>query len=331
MFVAIAAVCHLTTALWLTLMIGTGLATLDSRWRRAVFVGALAAAGVLAWMATTGPLHAASPMMDAVWQEGLGNRNFLFANEWPFWAWMANLGLLGALWWAQTARARHGLATPRDAALAWGATALVALFLITLPFVAARVALAAQFQISRVFWLVDTLLAVYGVAAIGERLTRRGMATFAMIVLLGSTARAVYIVGHEHAERSLFQLALPESPWLDAMRWIAQQPLDAFVLADPGHAFKYGASVRVAAERDVLLEDDKDSSMALYSRDIAVRVVERRKALDGFESLTVDRVRALATRYGLTLLVTDTALDLPEVYRNARFRIYALKPAGPAS
>jgi hypothetical protein len=331
MFVAIAAVCHLTTALWLTLMIGTGLATLDSRWRRAVFVGALAAAGVLAWMATTGPLHAASPMMDAVWQEGLGNRNFLFANEWPFWAWMANLGLLGALWWAQTARARHGLATPRDAALAWGATALVALFLITLPFVAARMALAAQFQISRVFWLVDTLLAVYGVAAIGERLTRRGMATFAMIVLLGSTARAVYIVGHEHAERSLFQLALPESPWLDAMRWIAQQPLDAFVLADPGHAFKYGASVRVAAERDVLLEDDKDSSMALYSRDIAVRVVERRKALDGFESLTVDRVRALASRYGLTLLVTDTALDLPEVYRNARFRIYALKPAGPAS
>jgi len=328
--VAMGAVCHVTTALWFAVLIGTGLATLDPRWRRAAFAGAIAAAGILVWMATTGPLHASSLTMDGVWQEGLGNRNFLFANEWPLWAWIANLGLLGALWWAHTAQVRRGVATPRDTALTWGATALVAVFLVTLPLVAARVAMATQFQVSRVFWLVDVLLGVYGLAAIGERLTRRGTAILAMVILLGSTARAIYVVGHEHAERSLVQLSLPESPWLDAMRWIARQPLDTYVLADPGHAFKYGASVRVAAGRDVLLEDDKDSAMALYSRDVAARVVERRKALAGFESLTGDGARTLAARYGLNLLVTEAALDLPEVYRNTRFRIYALKPAGPA-
>jgi len=239
--------------------------------------------------------------------------------------------VLGALWWAHTTRVRRGTATARDTALMWGATALVVVFLLTLPFVAVRVAIVVQFQLSRVFWLVDALLAAYGVSAIGERLTARGMKALALAVLLISTARAVYVIGLEHAERSLFQISLPESPWLDAMRWVARQPLDAYVLADPGHAFKYGVSVRVAAGRDVLLEDDKDSSIALYNRDLALRVVERRTAMAGFESMTADGARSLAARYGLNLLVTEATLDLPEVYRNARFRIYALKPAGPAS
>ena len=62
------------------------------------------------------------------------------------------------------------------------------------------------------------------------------------------------------------------------MRWLARQPADVHVLADPGHAWKYGTSVRVAAERDVLLEEVKDSALAIYSRDVAVRVVERAAA-----------------------------------------------------
>jgi hypothetical protein len=87
----------------------------------------------------------------------------------------------------------------------------------------------------------------------------------------------------------------------------------------------------VGAERDVLLEDVKDSAIAMYNRDLAVRVVERRRALVDFPTLTAEGARALAARYDLNLLVTETTLDLPEVYRNAQFRIYALKPAGPAS
>jgi len=115
------------------------------------------------------------------------------------------------------------------------------------------------------------------------------------------------------------------------MHWIAGQPLNVHVVAAPDHAFKYGVSVRVAACRDVLLEDDKDSAVAMYSRPIAERVVERRKALADFSSLTPASALELATRFGVDYLVTEAALPLREVYRNAQLRIYALKPAGPVS
>ena len=75
----------------------------------------------------------------------------------------------------------------------------------------------------------------------------------------------------ERPERALFEVRLVESPWQDAMRWMQGQPRDAHVLADPGHAWKYGTSVRVAAERDVFLEEVKDSAVAIYSRDVAIR------------------------------------------------------------
>jgi hypothetical protein len=197
--------------------------------------------------------------------------------------------------------------------------------------VAAHVAVAVQFQLSRVFWVVDLLVAIYGLAAFGESLSARGVKVLAMVLLAFSIARGTFIIQREHAERSLFQLSLPDTPWTDAMRWIARQPIDVHVLADPGHSWKYGSSVRVAAERDVLLEDVKDSAIAMYNRDLAVRVVERRRALGDFPSLSSEAARALAARYDLNYLVTEGALDLPEVYRNAQFRIYVLKPAGPAS
>ena len=49
---------------------------------------------------------------------------------------------------------------------------------------------------------------------------------------------------------------------------------------------------------------------------------------DGVAGITLDM-----ELYGLGLdyLVTEATLPLREVYRNTRFRIYALKPAGPAS
>jgi hypothetical protein len=213
----------------------------------------------------------------------------------------------------------------------WGATALVGIFLLTLPAVAAHVAVAVQFQISRVFWVVDLLVAVYGVAAIADYTGRRGAKVLAAVLVAASIARGTYIIQQEHAERSLFQVSLPDTAWEDAMRWIARQPIEAHVFADPGHSWKYGTSVRVSAGRDVLLEDVKDSAIAMYSRDIAVRVVERRRVIGDFTMLTPDGARALAARYDLNYLVTEARLDLPEVYRNAQFRIYALKRAGPAS
>jgi len=329
--VGLGAICHGTTAFWFAVVIGTGLMVVDRRWRVPGLLAGAAALALLVWAVVAGPLRTAASPMDPMWIDALGGRNFIFANQWPLWAWMANLGLLGALWLAHGVRVRRGTATARDTGLVWGATALVALFLSTLPLVSAHVALAVQFQFSRVFWVVDFVAALYLLAAAGESLTRAQAATLAVVLLAASTTRGTYIMWSEHAERRLFQVSLPSSPWMDAMHWIAGQPLDVHVVAAADHAFKYGVSVRVAACRDVLLEDDKDSAVAMYSRAIAARVVERRKALADFSRLTAESARELATRFGVDYLVTEAALPLREVYRNTQFRIYALKPAGPVS
>jgi len=328
--VGLAAICHGTTAFWVAVLIGTAIMVVDRRWRLPGILGSVAVLAILVWATAAGPLRIAALRMDPIWIDALGGRNFIFANEWPLWAWMANLGLLGALWLAHGVRIRRGTATDRDVGLVWGTTALVALFLVTLPLVTAHVALAVQFQFSRVFWVVDFLAALYVVAAAGESLRRTPLITLAVVLLTVSAARATYIMWSEHAERRLFAVSLVSSPWMDAMHWIAAQPLNVHVVAAPDHAFKYGVSVRVAACRDVLLEDDKDSAVAMYSRPIAQRIVERRKALADFSSLTAASALELATRFGVDYLVTEAALPLREVYRNTQFRIYALKPAGPA-
>jgi len=329
--VGLAGICHGTTALWFAILIGTALMVVDKRWRAPGLLLCVTAVAVLGWAAAAGPLRIPASAMDPLWIDALGGRNFIFANEWPVWAWITNLGLLGVLWLADTVRVRRGTATVRETALMWGATVLVALFLVTLPLVAAHVALAVQFQFSRVFWIVDFLAALYAIAAVGESSRRTRAAALAAVLLTASVARATYIMWSEHAERRLFQVSLVSSPWTDAMHWIAGQPLNVQVVAAPDHAFKYGVSVRVAAYRDVLLEDDKDSAVAMYSRAIAERVVERRKTLADFSSLTAESARELATRFGVDYLITEAALPLREVYRNTQFRIYALKPAGPVS
>lgn len=109
------------------------------------------------------------------------------------------------------------------------------------------------------------------------------------------------------------------------MRWMSRQPVTAHVLTDPGHAWKYGTSVRVSATRDVFLEDVKDSAIAIYSRDVAQRVVDRAAALGDFTTMTPERAQKLAAAYDLNYLVTEARLDLPQVYENSQFRIYALK------
>ena len=329
--VSLAAVCHGTTAFWFAVAIGTALMVVDRRWRVPGLVAGAVVLVMLVWATSTGALRMAASTMDAVWIDALGGRNFIFANEWPLWAWAANLGLLAALWGAHIVRVRRGTASARDAGLVWGATALVGLFLVTLPLVVAHVALAVQFQFSRVFWIVDFLATLYVIAAIGESMRRTQIVTLGVVLLAVSGARATYIMWSEHAERRLFQLSLAPSPWMDAMHWIAGQPLNVHIVAAPNHSFKYGVSVRVAAWRDVLLEEDKDSAVAMYSRPIAERVVERRNALADFSSLTAASALELGTRFGVDYLVTEAALPLREVYRNSQFKIYALRPAGPAS
>jgi hypothetical protein len=330
--VGVAAIVHVTTAIWFAILIGVALATLDPLMRRLGIAAAAGSALVAAWALTTGPLAASMVRMDPVWLQAVAGKDSLFATAWPAWAWVANLGTTVALIALHRLRQRRGTATPEDDALVRGAIVLTVVFLATLPAIAARLAFPVQLQISRVFWLIDLLATVYLIAAIADPGRRRldarrltPIALVAAVLVAVSAGRAVYVITVEHPERSLFDLHLDQSPWQDAMRWLSRQPRDVHVLADPGHAWKYGTTVRVAAGRDVLLEEVKDAAIAMYSRDVALRVVERTRAIGDFPSITADRVRALATQYDLDYLVAEQPLALPIAYRNSRFFVYALR------
>jgi len=203
----------------------------------------------------------------------------------------------------------------------WGAAALIGVFLATLPLVRAKLAFPVQLQLSRVFWLVDFVALICLIGLVRHERTARAVAATLVAVAL---ARGVYVMAVEHPERPFFAVHLPASDWDDAMRWIRAQPIGAHVLADPGHAWKYGTSVRVAAQHDVFLEEVKDSAVAIYSRDVAVRFLERVRASLDFNQMTADRARDLATRYDLDYLVMEKDLPLPVAYRNARFKVYEL-------
>ena len=321
--VGVSALIHVTTAMWFAVLIGVALMVLEPLWRRMAIGGGIVLAIAAAALAG-GPLGRWRLVtMDDMWLQAVASKDSLFATEWPLWAWAANLGLLVVLRWAHRRRVASGEARDEDTALVWGATALVALFLLTLPLVAWKLALPVQLQISRVFWLVDFVATVYVVALLNRR-SARFITTTAALVLALAVGRGAYIMLVERPERSLFAITLPGDRWHDAMRWVAQQPLDTHVLADPGHAWKYGTSVRVSSGRDVFVEEVKDSAIAMYSRDVAVRFVERTAAVGDFGALDVARAQALAAEYELDFLVTEAELPLPAVYRNDQFRIYRL-------
>jgi hypothetical protein len=320
--VAAAALVHVTTGLWFSILVGVALVKLEPALRRLAIAGAVVAVAGGAWALTAGPLRASLTQMDDVWLQAVASKDSLFASQWPAWAWLANLALLALLWWAYRRRQHSGQATAEDTALIWGATALVAVFLLTLPLVIARLAFPVQLQISRVFWLVDVLATIYLLSLLVDRRAAKGVA---IVLLAVSVSRGAYIMLVERPDRGLFSVHLAESPWEDAMRWLSRQPVTTHVLADPGHSWKYGTSVRVSATRDVFLEDVKDSAIAIYSRDVAHRVVERAGALGDFTAMTPDRARELAAKYDLDYLVTEGRLDLPVAYENSQFRIYALK------
>ena len=323
LLVAATALTHVTTGLWFSILIGVAVLMLEPSLRRVAMAATAVVVGIGAWALTAGPLRTSMTRMDAVWLQAVASKDSLFSSQWPLWAWIANLGLLAVLWWAYRGRQRTGDARQEDEALIWGATALVACFVLTLPLVIAGVAFPVQLQISRVFWLVDALATVYLISLLVDRRIAKAVA---LALVLVSLSRGTYIMLVERPDRALFSWHLVESPWEDAMRWLSRQPVTAHVLADPGHSWKYGTSVRVSATRDVFLEDVKDSAIAIYSRDVAQRVVERASALGDFTTLTPERARALATKYDLDYLVTEGRLDLPQAYENSQFRIYALKP-----
>jgi hypothetical protein len=324
--IALAAAVHTTTALWFALLVGVALVVSDPRWRRVAIPAAIVATAVAAWAVAAGPLRGRLVVMDGVWLQAVASKDSLFATEWPLSAWAVNLGTLGLLWAACRYRAARGLVNAEERGLVWGATALVAAFVITLPAVAAHVAFPVQLQISRVFWLVDFVATVAIVGAVAETawVKRQGRPALAACLLALAAGRGGYILFVEHPERPLFRLHLEDTPWHEAMRFVATLPKDALVLADSGHAWRYGTSVRVSAGRDVFLEETKDSAVAIYSRDVAVRVVERIRALGDLSTRAPEDIERLGEQYGVTHVVTEGRLPLPPLFENARFRVYAL-------
>ena len=327
--VGAAAAVHVTTGLWFGLLAGVAILILDRRWRTALVPLAGLGMLVVVWVLASGLLRGRLETMDPVWLQAVASKDSLFASQWPAGAWAANLGLVAVLWLAHWQRRRLGRATREDAALVWGATALAAWFLVTLPAVSANVALFVQLQIPRVFWLIDAVATIYAVGAVAEtaRSTSRRAVVLAIVLTAVAVGRGAFIMLVERADRALFAVHLPADAWHDANAWLARQGGHTHVLADPGHGWKFGTSVRVAAGLDVLLEEVKDSAVAIYSRDVAVRVVDHTSAIGDFPAMTAARARELALRYDLDYLVTVADMPLPEAYRNAQFRVYSLSGA----
>jgi hypothetical protein len=324
--VAVAAAVHVTTGLWFALLVGAALVVSEPWWRRVAIPAAGVAVAVAGWAMLAGPLRDRLVVMDDVWLQAVASKDSLFATAWPASAWAVNLGTLGLMWVAYRFRLARGLTSAEERGLVWGATALVGVFILTLPAVAARVAFPVQLQISRVFWIVDLMatIAVVGTVAEARWLKKLGPPALAACLLALAAGRGGYILFVEHPERPLFRVRLDETPWHEAMRFVARLPNDAHVLAHSGHAWMYGTSVRVSGHHDVFLEETKDAAVAIYSRDVAARVVERIGALGDLSARTPEEIQRLAERFGVTHVVTAGRLPFTPVFENAEFRVYAL-------
>ena len=346
LLVAAAIALHPTTGAWFALWIGVALAIADRRFTHpALALGATTTAAG-AWAVLAGPLSGRFTRMDDVWLSVLGSKTYLFPSEWPLGGWLPVVFTALVATWVYAVRRRQGLVTDAERGVAAGAAVLFAAFLFSIPFTAARIALAVQLQVPRTLWMVDLLAMVYAVWYLAEsqppaagrqpRAERSAPATppgtaprerrplvVALVVVALALARGGYALFVEHPERALVQVDLPRNEWTDAMRWITDNtPKDAWVLAASGHAWRYGTSVRVAAARDVYLEEAKDTAMSMYSRDAAMTVLERIRRMQGFDAMTVERLRGLGPD---VLVIERQDLGLPVLYRNARFTVHSLR------
>jgi len=326
LWTALSAVMHPTTGAWFAIVLIAGVAAARPATRRALAV--LAVAGLVGGVAlvAAGPLTGRAVTMDADWLSVLAEKDYLFPTGWPLYAWAINLAYPVVIALVYRARKRLGLVGPGEHALVAGVLALVAVFLVSVPLTSARIALAVQLQVNRIFWIADFLTAVYVAWWLIDAAGQRVRLAIVAVLMAVAVARGAYVLRVE-ADRQLVQASLPATAWTDALAWLQTQPASWFVLADPGHAWKYGVSVRVGAHRDTLLESGKDSSMAMYDRDVARRVKDRTAALADFDRLDAARARSLAARYRVDVLVEPKAhvLDLPVLYQNAGFVVYDLR------
>jgi hypothetical protein len=320
---------HPTTGLWFGIWIVVALAVSEAKWRAPVIALCAVAAAVGVWVVSFGPLRGHLGRMDAAWASVLAGKDYIFPSDWGASFWLVNFGYLVVAAVIYEMRRRRGLTVPRELGLLIGAVSLAVLFLVSWPMMSAGIALALQLQTSRIFWMLDLLASIYVAWMLAEAPPGAIGRAIVMVTIAVTLARGIYVMRAEHAGDRIVRIGLPENNWIDAMHWIAKTNLKTHVLADPGHAWKYGESVRVAGERDVFLEEVKDAALALYSRDVAMWVLGRIQDAQNFGSLTPEQFQALATRYDLDYLVVDRDVALPLAYRNGQFRIYQLRGPTP--
>jgi hypothetical protein len=336
---AAAAACavHPMTGLWFVVWIGIALFVEQPRLRPILIIGgALGVAGGVGLLAA-GFLPVTR--MDDAWLATLAGKDYLFATDWGVVPWLLNAAYPLVIGLTFLARRRRGLVRSGELGLVVGCLALVGAFLVTLPLVAAHVAVAVQLQVSRVFWMADllTMLALVwwvaessawapGRGTRSSTTTRRPQWAFAVLAAL-ALGRGGYAKVVEHPERPMIALGVPADAWSDVSDYLRRAtPPGTHVLADPNHAWRFGTSLRVVAARDVFLENVKDEAMSMYDRRMAQRIAERRLALGDFQRRTAPELVALGRRFALDVVVSEHDLALPEIYRNPQFRVYRLTP-----
>lgn len=326
----LAIIVHPTTGVWFAVWIGAAVAVSASLPKAALAAAAVLSGGGALALVVAGPLSGGLTVMDPAWMAVLAERDYLYPTAWKAGTWAVNAiaPALVALVFAW--RRRLGLTTPAEAGIVVGAAVLLAIFVGSLPFIAARVALAVQLQTSRVLWQIEVWAIVYLVWVLCEApwraaaATRRRQLAVVTALALLSTARGAYILQVEH-DHQLVRPDLPPTAWQRAADWIRRNsPPDAHVLADPDHAHRYGVSFRIAGRRDVFLERAKDAAIAIYSRPLAMQITERRAALGDFYDLTPAELAALDQRYDLDFLVTEQRLPLPVARSEGPLQIYRL-------
>lgn len=330
--VGLAMVAHPTTggwfAVWLTFAAVLGL---SRGWWMPAMLALAAVAGVGVIDAVAGLRPDLLPRMDAQWLSVLSSKDYLFPNHWSTGTWLVNAIAPAVLVIGYRARARTGLVSPEERAIVLGCVALAGVFLVTMPLVASQIALAVQLQVSRVLWPVELLATVYLVWLVVERPGVRATAhraralALAALLLVASAARGAYILNVQF-DRPLAQTDLPRTDWQSMADWVSRDtPVDAGFLVDPQHSGRYGVSFRIAARRDVLVEAVKDTAIAIYSRDIALRVQTRLRAAGAFDQLTLEDIQRLARTYDLDYVITERAYPLPPVHTVGRLHAYHIE------
>jgi hypothetical protein len=325
--VVVAGVVHPTTAVWFAAAAAT-MAVVSSVHRTRIVIG-LAAVAAIAILVGHRLIAGRLVVMDPAWLAVFADRDYLFAAQWPLYAWITNLLYPVVIIVIARCRRRAGVTVPGEGALVAAMIVLTALFLASVPFTEARLALAVQMQVNRVFWLLDAVATFYLAWWIVGHLAARWPARARTMLVGGlvalAAARGAYVM---HGRGALVQVRPPATDWTAALDWLRGQPDTWQVLAAPDHVWRYGANVRIVARKDVLLEVTKDPAIAMYDRRIAMRVGERMAATANFDAFTIDDVRRLAVRFALDVFIepVDRPFALPVLYRNASFVVYDLRP-----